>query len=208
MNIIIFGSSGHAGMAIDIIKSSKDFNLVGLIDNEKTDSYMGINILCNDDNVGKIIKEHNIEGYFIAIGSIKIRKKVFDYISSNFPHIKAINLIDQSAILSKNCNIGKGNIIMPGAIINTNSIIGDFNIINTNASLDHDNEVENFCNISPGVITGGNTTIKSFSNIGLGSNIINDIIIGENCIVGAGSLILKNTDSNSKYWGQPAKKIK
>lgn len=208
MNIIILGSSGHAGMAIDIAKSSKEFNLIGLIDNEKTDSYMGVNILCKDDDVGKIIEKHSIKGYFIGVGSIKIRHKLYQYISSNFPNLEAINLIHKSAILANTCVLGKGNIIMPGSIINANSRIGDFNIINTNASLDHDNTVGNFCNISPGVITGGNTTIKSFSNIGLGSNIINGITIEENCLIGAGSLILRNTDANSKYWGQPAKKIK
>lgn len=40
-----------------------------------------------------------------------------------------------------------------------------------------------------------------------GVNVLGGITIGENCIIGAKSLVLKDCDSNSIYIGSPAKKI-
>ena len=51
------------------------------------------------------------------------------------------------------------------------------------------------CHIKKGVFLGVNSTIRD------------GITIGENCIIGMGSLVTKNTDSNSTYIGSPAKKI-
>lgn len=42
----------------------------------------------------------------------------------------------------------------------------------------------------------------------MGSNIINDINIGDNTIVGAGSLVTKTLPSNVMAYGVPAKIIK
>ena len=45
--------------------------------------------------------------------------------------------------------------------------------------------------------------------VGSGSTIITGVTtIGENSLIGAGSVVLKNIESNSVYAGVPAKKIR
>lgn len=44
--------------------------------------------------------------------------------------------------------------------------------------------------------------------IGANSTILPGVTIGEGCIIGAGSVVVGNCDSNSLYAGVPAKKIK
>jgi acetyltransferase-like isoleucine patch superfamily enzyme len=52
-------------------------------------------------------------------------------------------------------------------------------------------------------------TIGENTKIGSNVTILPDIIIGKNCLIGAGSLVTKNLlDDNYVYAGNPAKKIK
>jgi acetyltransferase-like isoleucine patch superfamily enzyme len=68
--------------------------------------------------------------------------------------------------------------------------------------------MNDFSSLAPGVVTGGNVHIGKFSAIGLGAHIIHGIRIGEQVVVGAGSLVNKNLDSGKVYYGIPAKEIR
>jgi acetyltransferase-like isoleucine patch superfamily enzyme len=46
------------------------------------------------------------------------------------------------------------------------------------------------------------------ADIKMSVNIINKISVEENCLIGAGSLVLKNCRKDSLYFGSPAKFIK
>ena len=86
--------------------------------------------------------------------------------------------------------------------------IGMGTIIQSNTILEHHNVIGKCCNINSNVTTGGFTFIGNFSTIHISTTIINRINIGDNCVIGAGSLVLKDCDKNSLYYGLPAKKIR
>ena len=52
------------------------------------------------------------------------------------------------------------------------------------------------------------TLIKKGVTLGANSTIICGIEIGENAFVGAGSVVTKNIQSDSMWYGNPARKIK
>ena len=54
----------------------------------------------------------------------------------------------------------------------------------------------------------GHVYIGDDTFIGLGTIICNDISIGKNCIIGAGSVVTKNIPDNEIWAGNPAKFIK
>ncbi|MEG1887748.1 MAG: transferase, partial [Oscillospiraceae bacterium] len=62
--------------------------------------------------------------------------------------------------------------------------------------------------IYPSVNISGNVHIGSVSEIGTGSNVIQHMKIGENTIVGAGSVVVKDIPANCTAVGAPAKAIK
>ena len=49
------------------------------------------------------------------------------------------------------------------------------------------------------------TTVKKGASIGTNSTILCGLTIGENAIVGAGSVVTKNVPPNSVVYGNPAK---
>lgn len=107
--------------------------------------------------------------------------------------------------VSKSTNIYKGCIICPGSIIVSNTIIKEHVIINRKVSIGHDCVIGPFSTISPGVNIAGNVEIGAESYIGLGANILEGRTIGNNCVIGAGSVVTKDVPSGESWWGVPAK---
>ena len=68
--------------------------------------------------------------------------------------------------------------------------------------------MSDFSSLGLNVALGGNVKIGNFSAIGIGANIFHSVNIGQNCIIGGGSLVCKDTDENSIYYGSPSKFIR
>ena len=52
-NLILIGAGGHAKSCIDVIDSSKNFKILGLIDNTRTKKILDYKILGNDKYLDK-----------------------------------------------------------------------------------------------------------------------------------------------------------
>lgn len=208
-NVVIFGSGGHSKVIADILSESKEYNLIGLIEStnaqHKSESFL--KILGTDDNLEKLISSYSIYGGIIGVADNSIRSKIAKK-AEKIKSFKFINCIHPNAVLSRSVKIGFGNAFMAGSIINCGSTIANHCILNSNSSIDHDCKLEDFTSVAPNGCLGGNVTLGKFSSIGIGANIFNNIKIGKNCIVGGGSLVNKDTDNDSVYYGVPSIKIR
>jgi sugar O-acyltransferase (sialic acid O-acetyltransferase NeuD family) len=143
----------------------------------------------------------------IAIGDPIIRKKVYDNLHklgfSDFP-----SYISSSIEINSFISFGTGNIFLKGTVFSVNIKLGDFNVINKLCSIGHDVTISNFCTLSPNVSISGGCNIHDLCFFGITSTILPNVNISEKSIIGAGTLILKDTITNSTYVGVPAKRIK
>ena len=210
MKIIIIGAGGHSKVIVDIIQNEQKYEIAGFIDNNLPMGHkvLDYQVLGKEEEINTLIKKHEIFGGIIAIGDNFIRSNVEKKIKQLCNEFKFINCIHPKSNIAFNVVMGEGNVVMAGATINTSSEIGNHCILNTNCSIDHDNRIENFASVAPNAVTGGNVAVGEFSAIGIGATVKHNISIGYNCIVGACSLVNKDTKSNSVYYGIPAKFIR
>lgn len=109
--------------------------------------------------------------------------------------------------------IGDNNIISELVTIqrpmeeNKKTKIGSNNIIMAHSHIGHDVELGDNCEISSGSIIGGYAKISDRVKIKLGVTIRNRITVGENVIVGMGSVVVKNIEPNKIVVGNPAKEF-
>ena len=150
--------------------------------------------------------ENNFKFAFCINPDNQLREKEIQICKEH--SIELINIIHPSAIIMNDVEFGKNIWINAGAFIGYKSIIKDGVIINSSVNLDHHNVVGYMSQIDPGVTTAGYVSIGDFCHIHTASIIINKVTIGHNSEVGAGSLVLKNIEKNSLYYGNPAKKIR
>jgi sugar O-acyltransferase (sialic acid O-acetyltransferase NeuD family) len=209
-NVVIIGGGNQAHYTIDIIEKEGKYNIVGIIDSiHEVGSYrFGHKILGRQENIVEIINKHQIQGGLITIGDNWIRYIVYNQILNLVPNFEFINAIHPSVIIGNNVKLGCGITAMAGVIFNPKSEIGDFTFFATGAQVEHDCIISDFASISAGSVIGGYVKLGKYSALTLGVTVLDRIEIGENTVVGAGSLVIKSLPDNVLVYGNPAKIIR
>ena len=209
-NIVLIGGGNQAHYTIDIVEKEGKYNIIGIIDsvhNIGSDRF-GYKIIGRQEDIKELIETYNIEGGVISIGDNWGRYYVSQQILAIIPNFKFINAIHPSVIIGNNVEIGCGVVAMAGCIFNPKSKIGDFTFFATGAQVEHDCIIENYASISAGSVTGGYVKLGKYSALTLGVTVMDRISIGENSVVGAGSLVIKDLPDNVLAYGNPCKIIR
>lgn len=114
--------------------------------------------------------------------------------------------IQKNAYVGKNCKISSHTFICEGVTIEDNVFIGhDVTFINdpypraTNKKDQLQTEDDWVCE---------STIVKRGASIGSGATLLPKIIVGENAIIGAGSVVTKDVPPNTIVAGNPAKVLR
>ena len=106
--------------------------------------------------------------------------------------------IENDVIIGNNVTIKPGVQIWDGITIEDNVFVG------SNATFTNDLKPRS----KQYPVTFLRTTIKKRASIGANATILPGVTIGENAMVGAGSVVLKDVPDNTVWVGNPAKKIR
>ncbi len=209
-NVVIFGASGHGSVVMDCIEKEGKYKIVGFIDSvkKKGNLHNGYKILGTEFDLPYIRDKYNVFGGIVAIGDNWTRKVIVNKIIKLIPEFHFISTIHPHSAIGSNVFIGSGVVVTPGVVINANSVVRNHCILNTYSSLDHDGELQDFSSLAPRACVGGNFKLGKYSAICLGTHIIENIVIQEHSVIGAGSLVLKNIGNYVVAYGNPAKIVR
>ncbi len=207
-DIVIIGAGGFgrevAWLIEDINNVTPTWNIIGFVDDNKEIQGSLIN---GYPVVGDIDWLSNQELYVVnAIGDSIVKKKVLERLNeskNSFPI-----LVHPNVVISKLVNIGEGSIICAGNIITVNISIGKHVIVNIDSTIGHDAIIGDFSTILPSVNISGYVELEQCVSVGTGSAIIQGVTIGQNTVVGAGAVVVKDLPANCTAVGSPAKPIK
>lgn len=207
-NIVIIGAGGFgrevAWLIEEINKENLEWNLWGFVDDNEIIQETEIN---GYKVVGDIDWLKKQEIYVVnAIADPNIKKKVMDKL--NFSKNIYPVLIHPSVIYSDRVTFGEGSIICAGNIITVNIEIGKHVIVNLDCTIGHDAIIGDYSTILPSVNVSGYVKIDECVSVGTGSAIIQGVNIGQNTVIGAGAIVVKDLPANCVAVGSPAKPIK
>ena len=195
----LFGASGH-GKVIKEILNANGIKVEAFVDDNPNVNECGGRPVLHDAT--------GLSPMIVSIGVNRIRKMIVERLKTNNSAIKFVTAIHPSAVISPTAKIGEGTVVMAGAVINADAVIGNHCIINTGATVDHDCVIEDYCHVAPGVHISGGTHVGEGTWVGVGSSVIQCLNIGNNCMIGAGSVVVKDIPDNVTAFGCPAKVIK
>lgn len=206
-NIYIIGA-GTYGEAMYELATLNGYKVKGYYDEDEkkiNSLVMGVKV------IGKFseLKTEDIVGneYIVAIGNNKIRNKIMTKINESGGFTPT--LIHPTAVISESATIGKGVYIQANAYIWTKVNISDYCIISPNVVIAHHSSLGKACLVSTLTGVGASIVIEDNVFIGMGSTIMTGVsCIGENSVIGAGAVVIKDIEKNSVYAGVPAKKIR
>jgi sugar O-acyltransferase (sialic acid O-acetyltransferase NeuD family) len=209
-NIIIIGGGNQAQYVIDIVEKEGKYRIAGIIDSVKDigEEVYGYKVIGKQDNLKELIERYQIYGYITAIGDNLNRYRVNHYIQYQYQSIKLVNAIHPTVPIGNNVTLGRGIVAMAGAIINPGAKIEDGVFLATGAQVEHDCIISSHASISAGTVLGGHVKLGILSALTLNVTVLDRIVIGDNVVVGAGSLVLKDIPNYVLAYGNPCKIIR
>jgi len=196
--VAIIGYSGHAYVIIDIFLNSGRLVTSYCDSIEKEKNPYHLQYLGKESEVIKKLKKFD---FFACVGNNTIREKIHLQMSMHLGN--PINAIHPSAVISSSVTLHDGIMVAANATINPLVELGRGVICNTSCSIDHECVIGDFAHIAPGAILCGNVRVGAKSFVGANSVIREGISIGNNVMIGAGTVVVKDIPDNTTVIGNP-----
>ena len=189
--LLLIGSGGHARSIIDLIESSADWKIHGLVGlpHQVGNYVLGYPVIGCDDDL-PILREQCASAV-LAIGQISdsaLRVRLSQQLKNanfEFPTV-----ISKYSVVSRFAHIGPGTTVGHGAIINAGAVIGSHCIINSRALVEHDANIGDYCHISTGVLINGDVSVGAYSFIGSGAMIREGLCLPQSTIISASKCVM------------------
>ena len=193
--VIIIGGGGHASVLVDILKSqNRDILAVvspDILENRKV--HRGLCRLKYDCDVDSY---HPSTVLLVnGIGPdprLNAKRKVNEYFLEKGYQFDTV--VSSSAIVSPYSVLSEGVQILNGAIIQAGVSIGPHSVVNTGVVVEHDCHLGAYNHLAPSSTLCGQVVTKQNVYIGAGAIVINNVVIGEEAIVGAGAVLKMSLD--------------
>lgn len=198
--IILLGCGGHAKSVVDAIESGNKFTIEGFIDNayQRDFEYRGYRVLGSDDELQEVY-DSGVLHAFVCVGFLgqgRVRNKLYERLKE-IGYILPV-IVDPSAALALDVELGEGTFIGKQAVVNANASVGKMSIINTAAIVEHDCVIGAFSHLAIASVVCGTVQVGKDSFVGANATILQGLEIGDGAIIGAGSIITRNVEGNMK----------
>jgi len=200
--LAIIGASGHGKVLAEIALLMQKWGEVVFLDDSLTGEIApGLAVVGRSKQYLDYINDYD---FAVGVGDNSTRMKIVMDLIEKQASLPV--LIHPSSIVASRVNIGPASVIGPGTIINCDSRIGKGVIVNTAATIDHDCFIDDYCHISPGVNLAGNVRVGTCSWVGIGSDVVQNISICSDVMIGAGSVVVHDVTVKGKYFGNPSRR--
>ena len=197
--LVFLGAGGHSKSVYDSLDKEK-YELIGYVDPKKTGTFYGVPVFGTSI---EDVPDYKNCVYFVTIGDNDVRQKNFEELRRN--NLEIINIVDKTAIVAEDFQMGIGNFIGKQAIVNGGVKVGDNCIINTRALVEHDCLVGSNVHLSTNSVINGGVRVEDNVFIGSMSVCIGLQTISRGATVGAGAVVLGNVAAGKTVVGVPAR---
>lgn len=207
MKSVIIGAGTYGEVYLAYLQEA-GVDVIGFLDDApKSNLVKNIPVLGGIDSLPLLKDKYGIEAVYCPLGNNKLRVK-FLSLAKELGY-KTPNYIHPSVVISPNVIIGDGVYILLGTTIMPFTIINDYVMISMGVHLAHHSILENGVFLSTGCNFGASITAHKYAYCGISSTIMTGIHeLGENCLIGAGAVVIKDVPDNAVMAGIPAKVIK
>lgn len=207
MKSVIIGGGTYGEVYLAYLQEA-GIEIVGFVDDApKTDNICGIPVLGGMDILPSLKEKYGVEAIYCPLGNNKLRVQFLSYAKDL--GYQTPNYIHPSVIISPNVTIGNGVYILLGTTIMPHTIIKDYTMISMGVHLAHHTVLEEGVFLSTGCNFGASIVAHKYAYCGISSTIMTGLHeLGEDCLIGAGAVVIRDVEPKAVVAGVPAKVIK
>ncbi len=145
------------------------------------------------------------EQLLVAIGDPLAKQRVVTALRAR--GARFAGLVHPSSVVARSAKLGEGVVVCPLAMVSADARVDGFVAINAMSSIGHDVGLGEFSTLSAHVDLTGRVQVGACCFFGTGAKVLPGVRIGERARIGAGTLIMRNVESDATMYAAPAKKL-
>jgi sugar O-acyltransferase (sialic acid O-acetyltransferase NeuD family) len=204
VNLAIYGAGGLGREVLDLAlrrnRLSHTWHEVVFIDDS-------IGELNGSDirivSLSHVIENRNDFEVIIAVGEPSSRELIYNRLVE--AEINMAKLIDTTAVISPNCQIGRGTIVCEFASIHAGVNLGENVLVQPYCAVGHDVSVGDHAVLGPFATPGGGSRFGKRVYLGMKATVREGLVIGDDAIVGMASAVFRDVDAQATVIGNPAR---
>ena len=210
MKSVIIGAGTYGEVYLAYLQEA-GIEIVGFLDDDSkyiNQKVCGIPVLGGFDFLACLKDEYGVKAVYCPLGNNKLRVELLNRALSLGYEVPTF--IHSTVVLSPNVKIGdKGIYILPKTVIMPWCNIHDFVMMSVNSVVSHHTILEEGVFLSFGVNFGASIIAHKYAYIGISATVMTGVHeLGENCLIGAGAVVIKDVPTNAVMAGIPAKVLK
>lgn len=209
MKSVIIGSGTYGEVYLSYLQEA-GINVIGFLDDDP--KYHGkkvrdVPVLGSIALLESIKESAGVEAVYCPLGNNKLRVKFLKYATEL--GYETPNFIHNSVLISPHVTIGKGVYILLGTTIMPYTVISDYVMISMGVHIAHHNFLEEGVFLSTGCNFGASIHAHKYAYCGISSTIMTGMHeLGEDCLIGAGAVVIHDVPEKAVMAGVPAKLLK
>ena len=209
MRSIIVGAGTYGEVYLAYLQEA-GVNVVGFLDDDpkyNNQSVRNVPVIGPIAKLETLKETDGVEAVYCPLGNNMLRVKFLS--KARKLGYKTPNYIHPSVIISPNVSIGEGVYVLLGTTIMPHTIIKDFVMISMGVHLAHHCVLDEGVFLSTGCNFGASIHAYRYAYCGISSTIMTGIHeLGENCLIGAGAVVIRDVPDRAVVAGVPAKVLK
>lgn len=199
--VVVFGDGQVAQLAHYYLTHDSPYDVVAFTldgDRIKAPTFQGLPVVPFDAVVAAYPPERF--SMFIGIGYPRVnRVRQEKYQLAKEMGYELITYVASSVMVWPTTKIGDNCFIMEGNVIQPYARIGNNVVMWAACHIGHHTVIKDHCFLSAHTVISGNTTVEEYCFLGVNSTIRNGITIAREGVIGAGAVIMRDTQERGVY---------
>jgi sugar O-acyltransferase (sialic acid O-acetyltransferase NeuD family) len=206
-HVVIVGTGEQAEIAFEYFTNDSPHEVVGFSADPqfvKSNTFQGLPVVPLD---------HLAEEWppsechaFVAVSATqlnRVRRRLYEAVKA--AGYACVSYVSSHAFVWHNVTIGENSFIFENNVLQHKVRVGDNVILWSGNHVGHRTVIEDDCFVTSHVVISGFCRVGRWSYLGVNSSIRDELSLAEDTVIGAGAVVVKDTEARQVYVGNPAR---